>query len=354
MVARRRIDMAQDERIVTDDEHQTPSTSALRPAHAEEGWRGIRLRWWGLVAGIATGIVDTAILSLMGVEFAINAWDARPMIAAYFGASFGALGYLLGALTESQRRERRAAALLQSQAEAMAVARARLAQSEKLAALGQLAATVAHEVRNPLGVMRSAAQTLSETLPAGHAAAQASDFIITEIDRLANVVNSLLAFARPLQLDARAVRVSELFDRAVLLARDDLDAKRLRVERHVAVTLPAVHADPDLLSQVLIGLLANAAEAVPPGGVIALDAYAADGAVQLCVADSGPGIAPELRARVFEPFFTTRPRGTGLGLAIARQIVEAHGGRIEVGDATGGGARFTITLPAARGTALAA
>lgn len=316
-------------------------------------WRGVRLRWWGLAAGLVGGVFDTAVLSLLGVTFAINGWDARPLIAAYFGASFAVLGYLFGALTESQRRERRTSALVHAQAEAMAIARARLAQSEKLAALGQLAATVAHEVRNPLGVMRSAAQTLAETLPAGDPA-QASAFIITEIDRLANVVNSLLAFTRPLQVDARPVRVAELFDRAVLLARDELEAKRLRLERHTAAALPAVQADPDLLSQVLIGLLANAAEAVPPGGAIALDAYAADGAVQLSVADSGPGIAPELRARVFEPFFTTRPHGTGLGLAIARQIVEAHGGRIEAGAVTGGGARFTITLPAARGAALAA
>jgi signal transduction histidine kinase len=157
-----------------------------------------------------------------------------------------------------------------------------------------------------------------------------------------------------LQLDARPVRVADLLDRAVLLAREELEAKRLRIERRAAAALPAVLADPDLLSQVLIGLLANAAEAVPPGGAIALEACAADGTVQLTVADSGPGIAPELRTRVFEPFFTTRPRGTGLGLAIARQIVEAHGGRIEAGAAASGGARFVITLPVARGAALAA
>jgi two-component system sensor histidine kinase HydH len=332
----------------------TPDASAIDTAAADERWHGIRLRWWGLAAGVVTGIFDTAALSLLGVTFAVNGWDARPLIAAYFGASFAVLGYLLGALTESQRREARARALVKAQTDAMNVARARLAQSEKLAALGQLAATVAHEVRNPLGVMRSAAQTLTETLPAGHDAAQASTFIITEIDRLANVVNSLLAFARPLQVDARPIRVGELFDRAVLLVRDELEAKRLQVDRHTGAALPAVQADPDLLSQVLIGLLANAVEAVPPGGAIALDAYGADGAVQISVADSGPGIAPELRARVFEPFFTTRPRGTGLGLAIARQIIEAHGGRIEAGEATGGGARFIITLPAARGTALAA
>ena len=346
--------MTMDQRTTANGQQpMVESSSSPQLVHADELWRGLRLRWWGLIAGVGGGVFDTVALSLLGVTFTINGWDARPLIAAYFGASFAVLGYLLGALTESQRRERRANALVQAQSEAMASARARLAQSEKLAALGQLAATVAHEVRNPLGVMRSAAQTLSETLPTDHAAAQASDFIITEIDRLANVVNSLLAFARPLQLDARPVRVSELFDRAMLLARDELDAKRLRVERHAAAALPPVQGDPDLLSQVLIGLLANAAEATPPGGAIALDAHIADGAVQLSVADSGPGIAAELRARVFEPFFTTRQRGTGLGLAIARQIVEAHGGRIEAGEAAGGGARFTITLPAAR-TALAA
>jgi two-component system sensor histidine kinase HydH len=317
-------------------------------------WRGVRLRWWGCAAGVVTGVFDTALLSLLGVTFAINGWDARPLIAAYFGVSFAVLGYLLGSLTESQRRERRANALVREQTEAINAARARLAQSEKLAALGQLAATVAHEVRNPLGVMRSAAQTLSEMLPPGDDAGRASAFIIAEIDRLANVVNSLLAFARPLQLEARPVRVAELFDRAVLLARDELAAKRVRVERGGDGGLPPVQGDADLLSQVLLGLIANASEAVAPAGTIALEAAAADGVVHLSVTDSGPGIPVDLRARVFEPFFTTRPRGTGLGLAIARQIVEAHGGRIEAGEGAGGGARFTLTLPAARGTALAA
>jgi two-component system sensor histidine kinase HydH len=327
----------------------TPDTGT----HRDQMWSGIRLRWWGLIAGLATGFVDVAALAALGVNFSINQWDAIWLTGLYFGVSFAIAGYLLGALVESQRRERRSAALVQAQSETIAAARARLAQSEKLAALGQLAATVAHEVRNPLGVMRSAAQTLGERLPPGNDTAQASAFIIAEIDRLANVVNSLLAFARPLQLDARPVRVGDVFDRALLLARDDLDAKRLRVERHVAAGLAPAQADADLLCQVLIGLLANAAEATPPGGSIALDAYAADGAVHNDVTDSGPGIAPELRTRVFEPFFTTRPRGTGLGLAIARQIVEAHGGRIEVADANAG-ARFAIALPAARDAALAA
>src|SRR5438128_822173 len=114
-----------------------------------------------------------------------------------------------------------------------------------------------------------------------------------------------------------------------------------------AASLPAVHADADLICQVVLGLLANAVEAVPAGAEVTLEAQASAGGVEIAVADSGPGVPAELRARVFEPFFTTRPRGTGLGLAVARQIVEAHGGRIEVGERTGGGARFTLRLPAA-------
>src|SRR5205085_10585404 len=129
---------------------------------------------------------------------------------------------------------------------------------------------------------------------------------IAEIDRLANVVSSLLGFARPLQLDSRAVAVAELFDHATLLAAGELEAKRVRVERHTVPGLPLVHGDPDLLSQVLLGLLGNAADAVPPGGTIGLDATAADGIVRIHVSDSGPGVPVQLRSQIFEPFFTTR------------------------------------------------
>lgn len=337
----------------------TPASAGSEPLHPDQIipaqlWRGLRLRWWGVIAGLAGGIFDIAALSLAGFTFTINGADGRVLMAAYFGVSFAVLGYLLGSLVETQRRERRTAALLQAQADTIAATRARLAQSEKLAALGQLAATIAHEVRNPLGIMRSAAQTLDETLPAADAAAhRAAGFIIAEIDRLANVVKSILAYARPLQLSSRAVRVGDLVDRVALLADPDLAARGVRLERGAGADLLAL-VDSDLISQVLLGLLANAAEAMPDGGVVSLAAHTDGDRIALQVADSGPGIDPGLRQQVFDPFFTTRPRGTGLGLAIARQIVEAHGGRIEIDAAPGGGARFTLTLPAAPAAALAA
>jgi signal transduction histidine kinase len=313
-----------------------------------------RARWWGAAAGVMLGVADTIFATALGFSFQINGRDATALTAVYFSSSFATLGFLLGYVIEQRRHERGAAAIIQSQMRTIADTRARLAQSEKLAALGQLAAMVAHEVRNPLAVIRSAAQGLGEMLPADAEARQASGFISAEIDRLNSVVTSLLTFARPPQLRPRPVAVHELVDHALLLAREELAAKRVNVQRHEAADIRTLHVDADLMSQVLLCLLANAAEAVPSGGDVFLDTRLAGDAVLIGVNDSGPGVPAALRERIFEPFFTTRARGTGLGLAIARQIVEAHGGRIDVGDGARGGARFTIRLPGALAPSLAA
>ena len=300
-----------------------------------------RLRWWGAAAGLVFGALDTMFLAWLGASFEMAGRDVTALVCVWFGSSFSLLGFTLGTLVESRRREREATTALDA-------ARSRVAQSEKLAALGQLAAAIAHEVRNPLAVVRSAAQGLGETLPASDADGhRAASFIVAEVDRLGSVVSSLLAFARPLQLQTRPTDIGDVVARAVTLAGAELEAKHVRLAREQAVALPVVHADGDLVCQVLVGLLSNAVEATPPGGEITVRAHAANGGIELAVADRGAGIAPELRSRVFEPFFTTRPNGTGLGLAVARQIVEAHGGRIDVGDHPGGGACFTIRLPAA-------
>lgn len=305
-------------------------------------------RWWGFAAGLAIGLGDLVLTFALGIRFEMNGTDVTIAALLLYATTFATAGLLFGLVLEARRRDRRAAAIIAAQMETVAATRARLAQSEKLAALGQLAAAIAHEVRNALGIIRSAAQGLNEGLPAGDADAQrACSFITAEIDRLGSVVSSLLSFARPPRLAPRTVPVDALFDQALLLARQDLEAKDIRVVR-ASASPPDVRADSDLIVQVLIGLLANAADVLPRGGEVRLGARAAgEGLVEIDVADSGPGVPEELRARVFEPFFTTRDKGTGLGLAVARQIVEAHEGRIDVAERPGGGALFRIALPAA-------
>src|SRR5438552_6210267 len=233
----------------------------------------VRARWWGAAAGVVLAVVDTLTISTLGVRFEMNGHQVSPLVGVWFGSSFALLGFLVGYVLEGRRRDRRQAETIRVQSEAIAATRARLAQSEKLAALGQLAAAVAHEVRSPLAVIRSAAQGLAESMPKGDAETErAYGFITAEIDRLGNVVSSLLAFARPLQIRAAPIAVHDLFDRALGLAESELATKALRVRRDDAAALPAVRADADLICQVLLGLLANAAEATPRGGEVALAA----------------------------------------------------------------------------------
>jgi len=331
---------------------QASSGGAPRDAQAPPGYA----RWWGAVIGVIAAVVDTVSAGWLGVSVTMGGEDATWWLAAYFSVTCATLGFLAGYVLDLRRRDRHIARLVQTQMMTINAAQTRLAQSEKLAVLGQLAATVAHEVRNPLAVIRSAAQDIADQLTPGDQDARRScSFITAEIDRLTSVIGSLLALARPLHLERHPVAVAEVLDRALLLVRGTADARRVPVHQRRPVGLPALDVDADLVCQVLIDLLSNAAEAVDADGEVTLEARIAeetaeDGAsagVDIVVTDSGPGIPLELRQRVFEPFFTTRPGGTGLGLAVARQIVEAHGGRIDVGERPGGGARFTVRLPVA-------
>lgn len=307
----------------------------------------VSLQWWGALIGLLASIGDTAMLRMLGVTFAVNGRDVTVLNAAWFGVTFAILGFLLGGSIDGRRREALASKMIRSQMETIREAREKLIQNEKLAALGQLAAAIAHEVRNPLAVIRSAAQSLRDTVPADSAEARRScSFITDEADRLGNLINSLLAFARPVQISPVKIPIAELFDLVMTLTAEHRAEKHVHLQSCAKANLEAVNVDPELMSQVFVGLVANAIEATDNQGEVILEAKSIGSQIELAVSDSGPGVAPELRERIFEPFFTTRAEGVGLGLAIARQIVEAHGGKIEVGESSSGGARFAVILPA--------
>lgn len=227
---------------------------------------------------------------------------------------------------------------------------AEVRRREKLAAVGHLAAGVAHEIRNPLSSIRGYAAYFGAKFAPGSEDRQAAEVMVREVDRLNRVISELIEFSRPSDLQRRPVRLPDLAAHAARLTRPDALAKGVTVDLSGAVDAPPVLADPDRLSQALLNLCLNAIQAMDTGGVMTLaTGMAPDGRAVLEVADTGPGIAPEHRDRIFDPYFTTKAQGTGLGLPLAHKIVAAHGGEIVVAARPGGGTVFSVLLPAAAG-----
>lgn len=291
-------------------------------------------------------MVDISIAQTIGLAFDVNGRDAMVYVFVYLASTFGVAGFLFGYILEIRKREKASAALIQSQFSWIQNARQRLSRNEKLAALGQLAATISHEVRNPLAIIRSATQNLSEMFTEDQKDAKANTrFILEEIDRLTRVTASILSFAKPLTIVRKPVNIDLLLERTHLLANAFLDDHELALQKPPAPSPVDVWLDEDLTCQLLLGLIANAAAASPSGESILLDAHVENDTIEFSVIDHGKGVSDELKTRIFEPFFSTTKEGTGLGLPIIKKIVDAHNGDIRISKTRSGGACFTVSLP---------
>ena len=229
-------------------------------------------------------------------------------------------------------------------------------RSERLAALGQMSAGLAHEIRNPLGVIKGSAEMLQQKLSdANPLASELAGYISSETNRLSALITRFLDFARPLHLDLIPQDVRPLLDHAlhsVSLAHKESDEK-IRVEREYQPDLPQVPLDEGLCEQAFVNLIQNAYDAMgTSGGVLKVSAAATNGeraGVEVRVEDSGPGVPPELREQIFNPFVTTKKTGVGLGLSIVSRIIDGHHGTIRIEDAGqqngSHGARFVIFFP---------
>lgn len=224
--------------------------------------------------------------------------------------------------------------------------REELRRSEHLAALGKLLAGVAHEVRNPLAAIRSTAQ-LWQRLPEAQRDPSAMDTIVQGVDRLNALVSRLLFFARSAHEERRSADLNAIVQETLTLLHAQAESQRVKVRTELAADLPAISASVQALQQVVLNLTTNALQAMPGGGTLLCRTRRLEGpsGVELCVADTGPGVAAAELPHLFEPFHTTRPEGTGLGLALCREIVQQHGGRIELDAQPGWGAVFRVTLP---------
>ncbi len=225
-----------------------------------------------------------------------------------------------------------------------------MTRAEHFATLGELAAGLAHEIRNPLagiaGVLEIVGRDLPENSPARSVMADAKQ----EAVQINRILSDLLETARPRPPQFRPADLVATAEHAVVFARQQAITKRITVELEVKRELPPVEHDPNQINQVLLNLLLNAVQSMDTPGTIrvSLDMDEGDDLAVVTVADEGRGIAPEHIKSIFRPFFTTKGHGTGLGLSLARRTIEAHAGRIEVSSELGKGTRFVITLPVQR------
>lgn len=236
--------------------------------------------------------------------------------------------------------------------------RDRLDRAERLAGMGTLAASLAHEIKNPLAGIDGAVQVLADELPDADSRKEIMREILGQVRRLDKTVRDLLAYARPGCPDVAPCDLHQVLDRTLLLLAGDPEAKQVRVARSYGADLPLLTADGRQLGQVFLNLILNAIQAMPDGGQVrirtecrrtegksAARSFPGSAEVLVEVADTGPGIPAHLREEIFKPFVTTKHRGTGLGLSVSRRIVEEHGGRIAVECPPGGGTIFRVVLP---------
>jgi two-component system sensor kinase FixL len=244
--------------------------------------------------------------------------------------------------------ERRFTGILHDLTERVAL-EARLREQSALAKLGEMAAVIAHEVKNPLAGIRGAVQVIGGRLPAASTDAMMMKEIVSRIDSLDAMMKDLLVFARPPKPRLASIEIVPLLQMTADLLKKDQSVEH--VEISIAGSAPPVTGDPDMLKMVIQNLLINGAHAMQGRGRIRVGVDTIDGWCRVSIADDGPGIPAEIREKIFMPFFTTKNRGTGLGLATAKRFIEAHDGLMTVTCPPSGGTTVTVQLPGSSGSA---
>jgi signal transduction histidine kinase len=310
--------------------------------------------WFALRGGIATSL----LASLLYMPHVLIHWQHQPSIALeqYLEiVLYNVIGCLTGFLTQRERQQKlryqNAAETLEAsylklreQADQIIEIEEQLRRADRLSALGELSAGMAHEIRNPLGSIKGTAEILRDGVSADDPKLEFAEILIREVDRLNGVLEDFLRFARP-----TPVEYGRFSLRSVVA--DVLDLTRQQAIRsHVEVRLALdedrnVPGQGEQIKQALLNLTLNALQAMPDGGLLEVSTRNLPQEVQIKISDNGPGVAPEDRQRIFNPFVTTRESGTGLGLAITQRIVHGHDGHIILESTPGQGASFTVCLP---------
>ena len=241
--------------------------------------------------------------------------------------------------------------LRESRLEIERLHRTQMSRAEHLATLGEMATGLAHEIRNPLAGIAGVIEIIGRDLPATSPARSVVKDVRQEIARINHIVTDLLQTARPHPPTVRRSDLNTTVEHAVMLGRQQAQAKSVEIELHKDASLPEIEHDSDQIHQVLLNLLLNALQAIETSGKISVTLKTQGATAVVEVADNGRGISADHLPNIFRPFYTTKGDGTGLGLSLARRIVEDHQGRIDVTSALGKGTTFAVVLPLQRAAA---
>ena len=221
----------------------------------------------------------------------------------------------------------------------------KMKQSERLSALGEFSAGIAHEIKNPLASIKNFTQLLPSEYEDPQFRKEFTELVTREVNRINKIVNDLLDYARPRKTKLLKTKIPELIDETLFSLKVTLDKHHIAIKKNYEQT-PAIKIDHDQMRQVLVNLILNAVEAMPEGGTIEVTIRQNEkDEIEIILSDTGCGISEELVKEIFNPFFTTKERGTGLGLSIVQRIVNEQGGRITVDSTINQGTQFTVFLP---------
>lgn len=304
------------------------------------------------------GVAAAALTSAAFIPHIRAAWVGNDAYTASLYAEvvvFHVLGLTVGLLAARQRRltarYRDTALSLERANRELRESREHLRRADRLSALGEIAAGLAHEIQNPLAGVKGALEIITSRVAPGTAEAEFADIGGKELARLEGLVDEFLTYARPHDPALRPTDVHEIVERVAALLHAQAENKPVTLVVEGPAAIPWLSIDPEQITQVIFNVVLNAIQATPASGHIKIREFTEPGWGVIDVIDEGPGIPPQHALRLFDPFFTTKPRGTGLGLAISQRIVTAHRGAIEALPGAPSGSVFRIRLPLPNGAA---
>jgi two-component system, NtrC family, sensor histidine kinase HydH len=221
----------------------------------------------------------------------------------------------------------------------------RLNRAEHLSSLGEMVAGISHEIRNPLGIIKSSSELLKKKMAGFDPSNSIPNIIIEESIRLNNIITDFLNFAKPKSPNLAVCNIEDILEKNINFLSSQIKQDGYAIEKHYDENLPEIAADADMLYQAFLNILINAMQAMPGGGIIHVNIHSDDPSVTIVIEDEGEGIPEDLLEKIWDPFFTTKAKGTGLGLGIVKNIVESHEGSVSITNKPDAGSRVTIALP---------